>query len=214
MRAAASQPPWWRVALGFLIAPAVPSVTLAVIYAYPELEFEGIYGRFILTAAEGFYPPAMILGIPAYCALGTPLPRQLFKVCALAALIVTLPWARMLVAREFGDTADTLWLCGELMGSGVLGGAIFWLIVYGWRTPATHTSFHPPAVRELKIVKQGDGYLADATSSDADSSWRTEQPMSDAAIIKELLSRGYHQTDIGDAFEAADPGWVSLKSRQ
>jgi hypothetical protein len=39
--------------------------------------------------------------------------------------------------------------------------------------------------------------------------WSTLEPMSVDQIIKELLDRGAHQTDIGDAFKAADPDWMS-----
>jgi hypothetical protein len=35
------------------------------------------------------------------------------------------------------------------------------------------------------------------------------EPMSVDRIIKKLLGRGAHQTDIGDAFYAADPDWLS-----
>ncbi len=35
--------------------------------------------------------------------------------------------------------------------------------------------------------------------------WSTPEPMSIDQIISELLNRGAHQTDIGDAFKAADP---------
>jgi len=39
--------------------------------------------------------------------------------------------------------------------------------------------------------------------------WATPVPMSCDELIRELLARGFHQTDIGDAFYAADPDWLS-----
>ena len=39
--------------------------------------------------------------------------------------------------------------------------------------------------------------------------WSTPEPMSVDQIISELPNRGAHQTDIGDAFYAADPDWMS-----
>ena len=39
--------------------------------------------------------------------------------------------------------------------------------------------------------------------------WSTPEPMSIDQIFSEPLNRGAHQTDIGDAFKAADPDWMS-----
>jgi hypothetical protein len=44
-------------------------------------------------------------------------------------------------------------------------------------------------------------------------SWATTEPMSLDQIAEELLRRGAHQTDIGDAFYAADPDWLSQSAR-
>ncbi len=35
--------------------------------------------------------------------------------------------------------------------------------------------------------------------------------MTEEALVEHLLALGCHQTDIGDAFEAADPGWASRR---
>lgn len=42
--------------------------------------------------------------------------------------------------------------------------------------------------------------------------WATDRPMSVDALIQELLARGFHQTDIGDAFYDADPDWLNKSS--
>jgi len=39
--------------------------------------------------------------------------------------------------------------------------------------------------------------------------WETPAPMRADELIRELESRGALQTDIGDAFYAADPDWLS-----
>ena len=61
---------------------------------------------------------------------------------------------------------------------------------------------------------EGDLYLATATEHDEEESWSTPTPVSAQVLIKELLSRGFHQTDIGDAFYAADPNWLSKTKRE
>jgi hypothetical protein len=39
--------------------------------------------------------------------------------------------------------------------------------------------------------------------------WSTSEPMNTDKLIEELLKRGIHQIDIGDAFYAADPDWLT-----
>ena len=39
--------------------------------------------------------------------------------------------------------------------------------------------------------------------------WSTEQPLNAEELINELMKRGAHQTDVGDAFYAADPDWLA-----
>ncbi|MGH9589313.1 MAG: hypothetical protein ACRD25_02915 [Terracidiphilus sp.] len=65
----------------------------------------------------------------------------------------------------------------------------------------------------IKITKVGEGlYSAELTVPDmpsVEAEWRTREPMGAHPIIEELLRRGEHQTDIGDAFYEADPDWQS-----
>ncbi|HEX6663063.1 MAG TPA: hypothetical protein VF025_05270 [Gaiellaceae bacterium] len=61
----------------------------------------------------------------------------------------------------------------------------------------------------IVISKVGDAYTADVTPPHGGGNhWRTESPLPADVLIAELLSRGCHQTDIGDAFYAADPDWL------
>ena len=39
--------------------------------------------------------------------------------------------------------------------------------------------------------------------------WATSTPMITDDLIRELLALGFHQIDIGDAFYAADPDWLT-----
>jgi hypothetical protein len=65
------------------------------------------------------------------------------------------------------------------------------------------------AIRIKKVTEAM--YDAELTLPDMPSvktEWRAPGPMSADQIVEELLSRGAHQTDIGDAFYAADPQWL------
>jgi hypothetical protein len=59
----------------------------------------------------------------------------------------------------------------------------------------------------ITIQRVGDGsYSAEVTPSHGGGTpWATPEPMSRQGVITALRDRGCHQTDIGDAFYAADP---------
>jgi hypothetical protein len=61
----------------------------------------------------------------------------------------------------------------------------------------------------ISIEKVIGGYEAHATPPHIREEWRTTSPMTANSLAAELLTRGAHQTDIGDAFSAADPNWIS-----
>jgi hypothetical protein len=64
----------------------------------------------------------------------------------------------------------------------------------------------------IKIIKVGDfRYLARLLPDvpAITSEWSTPGPMGRDELIEELLKRGEHQTDIGDAFYQADPNWLT-----
>lgn len=42
--------------------------------------------------------------------------------------------------------------------------------------------------------------------------WSSDQPMTQGDLVAALLALGCHQTDIGDAFYAADPNWLQRPS--
>ena len=62
----------------------------------------------------------------------------------------------------------------------------------------------------INIKLESNGlYSAMASPPDADEKWSTQKPLTADDLIGELLVRGAHQTDIGDAFYAADLGWLT-----
>lgn len=60
----------------------------------------------------------------------------------------------------------------------------------------------------IRIQKVLGGYLASATRPHIQGNWRTTGAYSRNEIINALIQHGAHQTDIGDAFYAADQEWL------
>jgi hypothetical protein len=64
----------------------------------------------------------------------------------------------------------------------------------------------------IRIKRVGDAlYSAELTLPDmpaVKAGWSSSEPMSADQLVQELLKRGAHQTDIGDALYQADPDWL------
>lgn len=64
----------------------------------------------------------------------------------------------------------------------------------------------------IRIRKVAEGlYTADIELPDMPAvkeDWSTSEPMSEDQLVQELIKRGAHQIDIGDAFYTADPDWL------
>lgn len=67
-----------------------------------------------------------------------------------------------------------------------------------------HSSLVP-----IRVWMVDDRYMADVTPPHGDGTpWRSQAPMGVDALVNALRDLGCHQTDIGDAFYAADPEWL------
>jgi hypothetical protein len=55
----------------------------------------------------------------------------------------------------------------------------------------------------------GNRYEAVVTPLDSPETWVTPEPMPQRDLIAKLRDLGCHTTDIGDAFYAGDPDWLS-----
>lgn len=60
----------------------------------------------------------------------------------------------------------------------------------------------------VKIIRVGQSYRAEVTPPHGGGDLWSSPALSADELIKELLARGCHETDIGDAFYEADPGWL------
>ena len=61
----------------------------------------------------------------------------------------------------------------------------------------------------IKIKLESKGLYSAEATPDTDREWNTSKPLTVGELINELYAIGAHQTDIGDAFYAADPDWLS-----
>jgi hypothetical protein len=61
----------------------------------------------------------------------------------------------------------------------------------------------------IRIDLVGDQYLATVTPPHGSAAWATPKPLTQAELIAKLREIGCHTTDIGDAFYAADPDWLT-----
>jgi hypothetical protein len=64
----------------------------------------------------------------------------------------------------------------------------------------------------ISIYRADNKYVVSVSPPDG-SPWRSNQPMTVDEIVNKLLSLGCHQTDIGDAFYAADPFWTEREGQ-
>ena len=60
----------------------------------------------------------------------------------------------------------------------------------------------------ISIQRVRDGYEAQVLPQHGTVPWATEQPMTRLQLIAKLRELDCHETDIGDAFYEADPGWL------
>jgi len=61
----------------------------------------------------------------------------------------------------------------------------------------------------ISIRRVGDRYSVVVRPPHGSESWQSSEPLSRADLIEKLRGLGCHTTDIGDAFYAADPDWLS-----
>ena len=61
----------------------------------------------------------------------------------------------------------------------------------------------------LKIVKVSDDlYTVCASPPDVEEEWSPSEAVRGRHLTRELIERGAHQIDVGDAMYQADPDWI------
>jgi hypothetical protein len=152
-------PPRWRVAVAFLFIPALAALSVALampLYAGLPTMTERVWRSTLVYGLVGAYPPALVLGVPAYFMLRRHFEPRLIS-CALAAPIVAaLPWLFLTLVSapdqaSIGDHATIIngsftaygWLMnaqfvGGIGLAGAAGGALFWAIAAAGRGVGKH----------------------------------------------------------------------------
>lgn len=143
------RPPIWRLALAFLVVPAVAAAAMAMLqpfYAGLPSYWDRVFRTTVIIAIIGAYPAALVLGIPAYLLFSKRLRSTAFNCAWVGAAIAALPWLFLGLisspdrAYSNGHITHqnghiTLWglfdlvlLTGWLGLFGAGAGLLFWLI--------------------------------------------------------------------------------------
>ena len=143
-------PPAWRVALGFVLAPAAAALLMAIVMpAYAGLTdwFERVWRTALVLSVLGAYPTAVVFGLPAYLMLRRHLSAGPLA-CALAgSAVAALPWALLALVGPNPSEASINGRATVLDGRttaygwlqnaefvltiglfGAIGGLVFWVV--------------------------------------------------------------------------------------
>ena len=148
-------PRLWRVALGFLVAPLAGGAAISAMALADASPLSDAFSFAALAVLYGGYPPALVLGIPAYLALRRRVRPRPATLALAGGTIAILPWLwamywpglRAGVSSQVGNCVSeingaTTW-CGHLenakylaliFAAGAVGGLAFWLCA-AWRDP-------------------------------------------------------------------------------
>lgn len=144
-----SYPPRWRVAVAFVLVPALTALSFAIaipLYAGLPSLMERVWRSALFYGLFGAYPSALVLGVPAYFVLRRHFAPRLIN-CALAgAGVAASPWLLLTMVSapdqaSIGERATVVngsytafgWLMnaqsiGEIGLAGAVAGALFWVI--------------------------------------------------------------------------------------
>ena len=143
-------PPFWRVALGLLLAPAAAAFAMACLMpAYDGLPSaaERIWKTAQIYAFLGAYPATLFFGLPAYFLLRKQFAASLANCSIVGAIVAALPWSIIglipsgATYASVGGQATMIngarttygWLLAfqsilQIAAFGVLGGVVFWAV--------------------------------------------------------------------------------------
>ena len=154
------RPPFWRLALAFIVVPGASALAMAIqqpFYAGLPDFWDRVFRTALINAVVGAYPAALALGVPAYLLLRKRLRPTVLNCAAVGAMIAALPWLLLGLlfspdhAYSNGHVAHqnghiTLWGLFDLSvvtgWIGLLGagsGVLFWLIT----VPGAHGQTDP-----------------------------------------------------------------------
>ena len=148
-RAKRTYPSIWRVILAFVVVPGAAALLMAI--AMPAYEgitdpLERIWRSAVAFAVFGAYPPAFIIGLPAFFMLRRHVNATIINCAATGAVVAALPWLVLaLISRPDNASIDgrstvidgsltaygwlmNFYYVGQIALLGAIAGALFWLI--------------------------------------------------------------------------------------
>ncbi|NJR80897.1 hypothetical protein [Sphingomonas corticis] len=148
-RAKRTYPSIWRVILAFVVVPGAAALLMAIVMpAYEGITdpLERIWRSAVAFAVFGAYPPAFIIGLPAFFMLRRHVDATIINCAATGAVVAALPWLGLaLLSRpdnaSIGGRSTVIngsltaygWLMnfyyvGQIALLGTIAGALFWFI--------------------------------------------------------------------------------------
>lgn len=148
-RAKRTYPSIWRVILAFVVVPGAAALLMAIVMpAYEGITdpLERIWRSAVAFAVFGAYPPAFMIGLPAFFMLRRHVDATIINCAATGAVVAALPWLVLaLLSRpdnaSIGGRSTVIngsltaygWLMnfyyvGQIALLGTIAGALFWFI--------------------------------------------------------------------------------------
>lgn len=155
-RAKRTYPSIWRVILAFVVVPGAAALLMAIVMpAYEGITdpLERIWRSAVAFAVFGAYPPAFIIGLPAFFMLRRHVDATIINCAATGAVVAALPWLVLaLLSRpdnaSIGGRSTVIngsltaygWLMnfyyvGQIALLGTIAGALFWFIAAAEQPP-------------------------------------------------------------------------------
>jgi len=148
-RAKRTYPSIWRVILAFVVVPGAAALLMAI--AMPAYEgitdpLERIWRSAVAFAVFGAYPPAFIIGLPAFFMLRRHVNATIINCAETGAVVAALPWLVLaLISRPDNASIDgrstvidgsltaygwlmNFYYVGQIALLGAIAGALFWFI--------------------------------------------------------------------------------------
>lgn len=89
------RPPVWRLAIAFVIVPAIAALAMAILQPFyaglPDF-WDRVFRTAVTNAVFGAYPIALVLGVPAYLVFRKRLRPTILNCAAVGAAVAALPW--------------------------------------------------------------------------------------------------------------------------
>lgn len=143
------RPPFWRLALAFIVVPGAAALLMAILqplYAGLSSYWDRVFGTALVYAVVGAYPAAIVLGVPAYLLVRNRLRPTIINCAMVGAIVASLPWLvlALISSPDYASYGDSVTYengritvaglfhlfieMGQICIFGAGAGVLFWLI--------------------------------------------------------------------------------------